>query len=86
MFIVIGSLDLSTSLDLFVQEAFENGQFFGHFSTVGSDEPLYEGLQGMFTELHDTYATLDSPPKLYQTTNQRLLGYYGVMRNVTDGK
>jgi hypothetical protein len=79
-------LDLSASQELFVYEAFDYGKFFGQFSTVGSDEPLYDGLQGMGSELHDTYSTLALPPKLYQTNDKKLLGYYGVMHNANGGK
>lgn len=79
-------LDLSESQDLFVYEAFNDGQFFGQFATVGREEPLHDGLAGMASELHDTYSTLALPPKLYQTGNQKLLGCYGVVLRANEGR
>lgn len=70
-------LDLSERQVLFVSEAFNPGKFFGQFSTIGTEEPLSDGLQGMGGELNDAYSKLEKPPKLYQTNEQRLLGYYG---------
>jgi hypothetical protein len=40
----------------------------------------------MGVELKDAYSKLEKPPKLYQTKEQRLLGYYGVKHEASDGK
>lgn len=80
------TLNLSERQVLFVSEAFNPGKFFGQFERIGTGEPISVGLEEMGIELKEAYSKLENPPKLYQTTEQRLLGYYGVKHDATDGK
>lgn len=80
------TLNLPERQVLFVSEALNPGKFFGQFEFVGTEKPLSVGLEEMSTEMKEAYSKLDNPPKLYHTTEQSLLGYYGVKHDATFGK